>query len=156
MRKIVEKSRVFEYSLMGLIVLVLVGFFGRSVLGLNQQLAGAKLTSAFHAMQMSMILAHTHCLSKPEIHCSVDYEESFLVFDDGFRIQMQKGYPAASADGIILAAGLQDGVYSVQYMPEGLFLYVIDQLGNAGCRVRYTLPSKETLEATITLDARSC
>lgn len=156
MRKVVEKSRVFEYSLMGLIVLVLVGFFGRSVLGLNQQLAGAKLTSAFHAMQISMLLAHTHCLLKPELHCSAEYADSFLVFDAGLHIQMQKGYPAASADGIILAAGLQDGVYSVQYMPEGLFLYVIDQLGNAGCRVRYTLPFKETLEATITLDARSC
>lgn len=156
MRKIIATTRLFNYCVTGLVVLVLVGVFGYSVLGLNQQLAGTRLTSAFHAMQMSMILAHAHCLAKPDTRCSFDATESFITLSGGRRIKIQHGYPAASVDGIILAAGLQNGIYSVRYTFDGLFVYLLAQPNNVDCQIRYVMPVKDIKEAVVTLNTKAC
>lgn len=114
--------RVFESVLAAVVALCLLGILGRYVLATNRLLASSHLSEAYHAMRTSILLARAHCQVNVKLHCAQEYL-------------------AASPEGIALAAGLQKGMYTLDYWPGGLFVYLRSQAGNPGCRIVYTAPA---------------
>lgn len=147
------KSRAFEYTLVVLLVLILVGFFGQYVVVTHQKMAHAQLSTAYHAMQTAMVLVHTRC----QVDASRSCAQSGVVHAlGGVPIRVVQGYPAASTHGIVLASGLDAKTFLVREVPSGIHVYMARQPNNAQCRVLYQLPTGAGEPATVTMQASRC
>lgn len=147
------KSRAFEYTLVALLVLILVGFFGQYVVVTHQKMAHAQLSTAYHAMQTAMVLVHTRC----QVDASRACAQSGVVHAlGGVPIRVVQGYPAASMHGIVLASGLDAKTFLVREVPSGIHVYMTRQPDNAQCRVLYQLPKVAEEPATVTMQASRC
>lgn len=149
-----DTKRIFEYSLVALVVMLLVGVFGHYVEKTHQQLAGAKLTTAYHAMRMSMTLIYTHCQANTVGRCATG--NGWASTKTGEQVRTEKGYPAASADGIVAAAGLKRELYTFAYTPGGLVVQMVERSIESGCAITYKLPKDDSTEATLDLDIHFC
>lgn len=148
-------KRIFEYSLVVLVVMLLLAVFGHYIEKTNQQLAGAKLTTAAHAMRMSMTLVYVHCQVNGVLECGPSMR-GWVSNQEGLRIRTEKGYPAPSADGIVVAAGLKSGVYAIRYIQDGLVITMMDQAQNVRCAITYQLPERSSTQATLDLVVDGC
>lgn len=129
--------RMFESVLAGTVALSLLGVFGCYVVATNQLLAATQLSDAYHAMRTSILLARAHCQVNIEVQCTQALLE-------------------ASPEGIVLAAGLQKGIYTVDYHQGGLFVYPTSEYGNAGCRIAYTAPGLGVTQALLVVNTKRC
>lgn len=147
------KSRAFEYTLVALLVLILVGVFGQYVVVTHQKMAHAQLSTAYHAMQTAMVLVHTRCQLDRSSSCT---QAGVVHAMGGVPIRVEQGYPAASLQGIVLASGLDAKTFLVREVPSGIHVYMAHQPDNAQCRVVYQLPGQLQEPATVTMQASRC
>lgn len=150
-----RKGRVFEYCLAALIFLVLLGIFGKQVLALNKQLARSKLTTAYHAMQTSMILMNTRCSVDTDLQCASG-EARTVMFVPGGPIVMERGFPSASEGGIVASSGLEPEMYRIQYGDGELMVYIVEQPRNTACRIVYSVPVGVAKEVRLKIDTTGC
>ena len=147
------KSRAFEYTLVFVLVLILVGVFGQYVLLTHQKMAYDQLSTAYHAMQTAVVLVHTRC----QVDVSHSCEQAGVVHAiGGQKIRVVQGYPAASMHGIVLASGLDAKTFVVREVPSGVQVYMTHQPNNLQCRVLYQLPEGLNESATVTMQASRC
>ncbi len=147
------KSRAFEYTLVALLVLILVGFLGQYVVVTHQKMAHAQLSTAYHAMQTAMVLVHTRCQVDRSSSCA---QKGVVHAMNGMPIRVVQGYPAASLQGIVLASGLDAKTFLVREVPSAIHVYMAHQPDNAQCRVVYQLPQGVQEPASVTMQASRC
>ncbi len=140
-------------------VIVILGILAAFALPRFADLGGEARAStvqgAFGAIKSASAIAHSKCLASANCDSSASGETASL---EGGDVDMEFGYPAATADGIQAASQISADDFNVDdSTTPGTFLAQADgATALANCQVSYVAPTAVGETPTITVDVGNC
>ncbi|GAB2902670.1 hypothetical protein GCM10027046_34810 [Uliginosibacterium flavum] len=136
------------------VVMVILGILAAVALPKFVDLSGdareASLKGALGAVNSAMAITHGAALVKGATGATA------TVSAEGTNIDMVYGYPAATATGIQVAAGISTNDYTVTPGTGSITVDVIGAPTPANCRITYTEATSATVAATATAVTTGC
>jgi len=138
-------------------VIVILGILAAFALPRFADLGGeakaATVQGAYGAIRSASAIAHSKCLASSD--CDEASDSSTVALEGAGSVEMVYGYPAATADGIVVAAQINASDYDT--VPGNpIALQAKDAATPATCQVSYTAAANGDTPPVISVNVEGC